>query len=167
MAKKSAAKAKVIKPVETKPTVDPEAMFDDAKRMFLETLDVQIKNSRRIDNLLNIEDLAINFWKDRRPGYLAGMTDEEQCAYFQSLRQCSELTYHQIRAASEEFSFEEFSKQELKDYYEDIVPDGSDVDLTAEDILRGAIKFLSVQPYADKMIKLHHMIQDAIENANQ
>lgn len=167
MVKKSAAKAKVVKPEVTVQKIDPEAMFDDAKRMFLETLDVQIKNSRRGDNLLNIEDLAINFWKERRPGYIPSMDDAEQCAYFQRLRQCSELTYQQIRDASESFSFEEFSKPELKDYYEGIVPSGDDVELTGEDTLRMAIKFLSVQPYADKMIKLHHMIQDAIESGKQ
>ena len=147
--KKSAAKAKIA-PI--KPKLPPmEDVFNEAKEMFAMTVDVQIKNAERVDNLLNIRDMLKRF-SDIPTVKL------DTCKYYQ---QVSVDTYKKIRERVDEFNLEEFKKETIKDYFEGIIPKVDDIN-NDKDLQEAAIIFMSVQPYGQKLIQLHQLMQDEL-----
>lgn len=158
MAKKSAAQAKLAPKENVKEKLEPiEDVFEDAKKMFIMTVETQIKTAKRVDNLLNIRDLAINFMGRE---WLSQLHDQE-LHYYKILQDLSVETYERILEASKGFELEEFLKPEIKDYYEDIVPKVENID-TIGSLLQAAIVFLSVQPYGNKLIQMHQLIQSEL-----
>lgn len=155
MAKKSASQAKIKKPEETFEPI--EEVFEEAKKLFVMTVETQIKTAKRVDNLLNIRELAINF---RGREWLSALGDQE-VPYYKILQNLSVSTYERILEASKGFDLEEFKKPEIKDYFEDIVPSSESVE-TMGDLLNAAIVFLSVQPYGNKLIQMHQLIQQEL-----
>lgn len=152
MAKK-AASMKAVKPKKQEENLPPiEKVFEEAKNLFLMTIETQIKTAARIDNLLNIRDLAQNFWKDKK---------DIDINYLKSLQQLSIMAYEEILEASKEFNLEEFKKPEVKDYYEHLVPKVEDV-ANEEELLAATIKFLSIQPYGNKLVQMHQLIQQEL-----
>lgn len=150
MAGKSAAKMKTVKP-KPKPKLPPiEEVFDEAKEMFAMTVDVQIKNAKRVDNLLNIRDYLKTFYGEA--------PDVIKCKKYQ---QFSVEAYEKVRKAVDGFSLDEFEKETIKDYFEGIIPKVEDL-VTDEDLCRAGLVFLSVQPYGQKLIQLHQLMQDEI-----
>lgn len=148
MASKSAAK---LKPAPKKPKLRPmEEVFQEAKDMFAMTVDTQIKTAKRVDNLLNIRDYLKAF-SDETPDLL-------KCKEYQ---QISIETYEKVRKAVDEFSLDEFEKETIKDYFEDILIDVDNI-ITEHDLCRAGLIFLSVQPYGNKLIKMHQLMQDEI-----
>lgn len=152
MTKKSAASYKVVKPVDEEEKMEKlRSDFEDAKKMFLLTIDTQIKTANRVDNLLNIRDYAKKFWED----------DILDMDYYKSLLQVSIDTYKEIRKRSEEFELEEFMKIDIKDYYADLLPKATDIE-DEDELARVGIMFLSLQPYGQKMMGLHQLIQQTM-----
>lgn len=148
MAGKSAAKAKIAP---KKPQLPPiEDVFKEAKEMFAITVDVQVKNAERVDNLMNIRDYLKAYF-DETPDVL-------KCKKYQ---QISIDTYKQVRKAVDEFSLEDFKQDTIKDYFEDIIVKSENV-IDDEDLCRAGLIFLSVQPYGNKLIKMHQLIQDEL-----
>ena len=147
--KKSAAKVKVMPP---KPKLPPmEDVFKEAKEMYAMTVDVQIKNAERVDNLLNIRDMLKRFWD-------LPTVKLEECKRYQKV---SIDTYKKVREAVDEFDLDEFKKETIKDYFEHIIPKVDDID-DDKKLLEAAIIFMSVQPYGQKLIQLHQLMQDEI-----
>lgn len=151
--RKSASQVKVVKPKS-----DAERLrqlweeFEATKDMYLETLKVQIKTARRVDNMLNIRDYMIKFRNDSHP-----MIED-----IKFLLDVSVETYEKILERSKEFTVDEFMKPTLKDYYEGIVPDTATINTPAELEIAGII-FLSVQPYGQKMMQMHQYIQQCMD----
>lgn len=153
MAKKSASQAKVVKP---KLALEPmEDVFDDAVKLFLMTVETQIKTAHRVDNLLNIRDLSKTFW-----GLDKGLE------YYKQMQQVSIETYEQILEASKKFALDEFRKPEIKDYYEHLVPKVEEIE-TEQQLFEAIIKFLSIQPYGNKLIQLHQLVQGELSKRGE
>ena len=147
--KKSASKAKVIKN-ENKIDLPPmEEVFESAKAMFLLTVETQIKTARRVDNLMNIRDYAQRFWGD----------EKKDLDYFKVLWRKSIEIYQKIYECSEQFTLEEFLKDEIKDYYAELIPHTEDIEWDDE-LCEAGLIWLSVQPYGQKLIQLHQLIKD-------
>lgn len=148
MAGKSAAKMKVAP---KKPKLPPmEEVFKEAKDMFAMTVDAQIKNAERVDNLMNIRDYLKAYF-DETPGILA-------CKVYQGI---SIDTYKKVREKVDEFSLEDFEKETIKDYFEDILIKPDDIK-DDNDLCKAGLVFLSVQPYGNKLVKMHQLMQDEI-----
>lgn len=145
---KSAAK---MKPAPKKPELPPiEKVFDEAKEMFAMTVDTQVKTAERVDNLLNIRDYLKAFFGEA--------PDILKCKKYQ---QVSIDTYRQVRKAVDEFTLEDFEKETIKDYFEDILVKVENI-VDDEDLCRAGLVFMSVQPYGGKLIKMHQLIQEEI-----
>ena len=148
MAGKSAAKMKVAP---KKPKLPPmEEVFKEAKDMFAMTVDAQIKNAERVDNLMNIRDYLKAYF-DETPGILV-------CKAYQGI---SIDTYKKVREKVDEFSLEDFEKETIKDYFEDILIEPDDIK-DDNDLCKAGLVFLSVQPYGNKLVKMHQLMQDEI-----
>lgn len=147
--KKSASKVKVIKN-ENKVELPPmEEVFENAKAMFLLTVETQIKTARRVDNLMNIRDYAQRFWGD----------EKKDLDYFKVLWRKSIEIYQKIYECSKQFTLEEFLKDEIKDYYAELIPHTEDIEWDDE-LCEAGLIWLSVQPYGQKLIQLHQLIKD-------
>jgi hypothetical protein len=151
MTAKSAAKVKPVK-VKQEELVPLDEMFKDAKDMFIMTVDTNILTAKRIDNLMNIRDLAIKFWGD-------GHAKAHDLSYLKELQKLSVHTYERIKEVAEAFELEEFCKQDMKDYFDEIIPTPEDIE-DEHELIRAALIFLTVRPYGEKMLKMHQLILD-------
>ena len=127
-----------------------EEVFKEAKDMFAMTVDAQIKNAERVDNLMNIRDYLKAYF-DETPDILA-------CKVYQGI---SIDTYKKVREKVDEFSLEDFEKETIKDYFEDILIKPDDIK-DDNDLCKAGLVFLSVQPYGNKLVKMHQLMQDEI-----
>lgn len=133
-----------------------EETFDNAKQAFVNTLEVSIQLASRIDNLMNIRDYAYKFWGKRLDEkYLGG----ERVVYFKKLMDISVETYTKILERVRTFELDEFTKDDMKDYFEDIMPSTEDIQ-TEDDMCVSGLIFLTVKPYGEKMTQLHHTMLD-------
>lgn len=155
MAKKSAARAKVIAPKPEELSMEDKVlklrkMFDENKWAFEETVKTQIKTSRRFDNFANLRDLALNVLdkSDVKISLIKDLMDE------------STRSYELVLDCVEKFDFDKFNADEPYDYFENIMPDPDKLE-DEMDFLYGAIRFLSVKPYGDKMLQMWQTIQNA------
>lgn len=153
MSRKSAAS---FKPVATKtqeeiPTL--EETWENAKQAFINTAEVSVQLAGRIDNLMNIRDMVYKFWEPR------GEFDKITLDYLKEKMEFSEFIYKKILAIVETFEMDEFLKEDMKDYFEDIIPKPESI-LNEEDLLNAAIVFLTVKPWGEKMTALHHTMLD-------
>ena len=149
MAKKSAARAKIAPKQAALPPI--EDVFNEAKEMFALTVDTQIKTASRVDNLLNIRDMVKRFWD-------LPTVKIDKCKKYQ---QVSIDAYKSIREQVDNFELAEFEKDTIKDYFEGIIPAVDDIK-DDDQLLEAAIIFMSVQPYGQKLIQLHQLMQDEI-----
>ena len=153
MAKKNPASMKVAKKAPAKVEMRPiEDVFEEAKEMFAMTVETQIKTAKRVDNMLNIRDYAMGFWKDKWQG-------EVDFKHIRELHALSIRTYERVLEAVRKFELEDFKKREIKDYFDGIIPTSDSISNERE-LERAGIIFLSVRPYGDKMLKMHQLIQD-------
>lgn len=151
MARKSAAKVKVADQ-RFKGELPPiEEVFDDAKAMFVLTVETQVTTAKRVDNLMNIRDFCDKFWK--------GDDGHDDLAYYKKMQELSVSTYEKVKEAAETFELDEFLKDEIKDYFADIIPPVDSIE-TLQGLCEAALVFMSVQPYGGKLIQLHRLIQD-------
>lgn len=160
MARKSAAKAKVIKAKGSeeflKKKLPPiEETFEYMKQGFLTILQTSIELAQRVDNLDNLRSFSLRFWDDKR-----------DLSYYKHLQDISVETYRALYDCTEEFSLDEFSKEDMKDYYENLVPKCEDI-ATEEDLAEALVKFITVKPFGEKMAALHQQILDEIKQREE
>lgn len=159
MARKSAARVKTIK-VDTPEVQEERALppieetFENMKEGFVTILETSVILAKRVDNLSNVRRYAISFW--------AG-TDEKhtELSYFKNLQKVSISAYETLLERAKEFSLEEFSKEDMKDYFSGIVPD-CDVLEENQDLLEADIMLQCVKPFGEKMNAMHQTILDEI-----
>ena len=162
--KKDGSEKWIKEKVEPLPPI--EETFDKAKQSFIITLETSIVLAKRVDNLMNIRDYAYKFWGDKiADAYIS------KVSYFKSLQQVSIDTYEELLKATKEFSLEEFTKDEVKDYYEHIIPSVDSIE-NEEDLCIAGLIFLTVKPFGEKMAALHRTMldekaqRDFMENSN-
>lgn len=156
MAKKSAAsmKPKVTKVpelTEEQKWEEMKGIFEDAKWTFIETVKVQIKAAARVDNYLNLRELAMKF--DH-----AG----DDIKFIKGLQQGSIKVYEQVQKVAEGFKLEDFCKEQVPDLFEDIMPQVSDITDNDSQIV-AAIGFMSITPYGNNMIQMHNLMMQEMD----
>lgn len=151
--RKSAASFKpvVTKSQEDIPTL--EETWENAKQAFINTAEVSVQLAGRIDNLMNIRDMVYKFWEPR------GEFDKITLDYLKEKLEFSKFIYERVLTIVKTFEMDEFLKEDMKDYFEEIIPKPEDI-LNEEDLLNAAIVFLTVKPWGEKMTALHHTMLD-------
>lgn len=158
--RKSAAKIKPIKGQHVYQEELPpiEELFDDAKQMYVMTVETNIITAKRIDNLMNIRDYAYKFWRNSLDNLF---DDKQRLDYFKDLQKLSINVYEQIKEIAEGFTLEAFSNETIDDCFKEILPTPDDIE-DEDELCRAGLIFLTVRPYADKMLKLHSLIRDEL-----
>lgn len=135
-----------------------EETFENAKQAFILTLETSIEIAKRVDNLMNIRDYALKFWGGNlENNNIFGSS--ERVKYFKQLQAVSIATYEQLLEATKKFALDEFTKDEMKDYYEGIIPPIDDIK-SEQNMCTAGLIFLTVKPFGEKMTALHHTILD-------
>lgn len=159
MTKKSAARIKTIKAKnpdvpEQKPLPPIEETFEKMKEGFITILETSVVLAKRVDNLDNVRRYAISFWE--------GRDKEMGILYFKRLQDISIETYKELLDTAKQFSLEEFSKEDMKDYFDYLMTNRSDI-LSEQDLLEAMIVFHCVKPFGEKMNAMHQQILDEIK----
>lgn len=150
MARKSAASAKLVKP---KPELRPlEEVFDEIVSVFKMTVEANVKTAMRVDNLVAVRQLYRD-WYGKEPNDID---------VIKKLQKLTADTYSDILAATENFNIEDFKADEMKDYFEDIVPNCEDIDSDA-DLLNAHVKWLCVRDYGSKLVQAHQLFHQEME----
>lgn len=152
MARKSASQAKIKKPEFKQPELPPiEETFENAKQAFINTLEVSVQLAERIDNLLNIRDYAKKFW---------GETPVE-LQYCKDLQDLSIQVYKDMLDIVKTFELEEFKKEDMKDYFEELMPIVEAIN-DEDELCAAGLIFLTIKPFGEKMTALHHTVLDEV-----
>ena len=151
MARKSAASAKVAKKTEEEKWEEMHKVFDDAKWTFIETIKVQIKAAKRVDNFLNLRELATKFG-----------IEGSDIAEIKRMQECSVTTYEMIMEIAEKFVAEDFFKATCPDPWAGIMPSVDEIK-TEKDAAYAAIRHMSIMPYGTNLIQMHNLIMQEME----
>lgn len=160
MTKKSAARAKVVKPEPEEMSIADKQeklhkLFDENKWAFVETVKTQVRTADRFDNFANLRDLALRILEK----------EDVTVSLVNALVEESINSYSLVQERAEKFEFEKFIEDEPFDYFEDIMPDRTKI-VDDLDILYAVIRFMSVKPYGDKMLQMWQTIQMAKKELN-
>lgn len=160
MARKSAAKAKVIKAKGSeeflKKKLPPiEETFEYMKQGFVTILETSVELAKRLDNLDNLRSFSLRFWDDRR-----------DLTYYKHLQDVSVETYEKLLEKAKEFSLEEFSKEDMKDYFEGLYAKSEDI-ASEEQLAEELVKFITVKPFGEKMAAMHQTVLDEIKQREE
>lgn len=146
----------ICSPMTELPELPPiEETWENAKQMFINTAEVSVIIAERVDNFMNIRDMAYKFWGDE----LKGLLEEDRIAYLKYLHELSIATYKAILDVIKGFEMEEFLKDEMKDYFDVLIPKVDEID-TEKDLMNAMLIFLTVKPWGEKMTALHHSMLD-------
>ena len=152
MARKSASQAKPVKAekkTEEQLWKEMESVFDDAKWTYIETVRVQIQNAKRVDNFLNLRELAMKL------GYT--IEDEEGIKFVKKLQELSVKTYEAIKDVAETFKMEDFIWEKCLDPLKQLMPSVDEIN-TQADMVAASIRFMSVTPYGNNVIQVHNLM---------
>ena len=164
MARKSAAKIKPVKSFNSdkflkQPELPPiEETFENAKQAFVNTAEVAVELSERIDNLLNIRKAAYEFWGSEFDNKFIA---SERISYLKDKQDMVTAVYKQIVEIVKSFELEEFVKEDLKDYFNVIMPKSKAVD-SERDLFDAFLIFGIVKPWGEKMSQLHYQMLDEV-----
>lgn len=149
-----AQKKEMQKQLDDMPTL--EETWENAYQAFVNTAEVSVQLAGRIDNLMNIRDMVYKFHGEEQ---MEKLSSYDRMAYLKKKLDLSIETYKAIQNIVYSFEMDEFLKEDMKDYFEEIMPS---VDSLAneEDMLEAAIVFLTVKPWGEKMTALHHTMLD-------
>ena len=132
-----------------------EEIWENAKQMFINTAEVSVVIAERVDNFMNIRDMAYKFWGDE----IKSLLEEDRIAYLKRLHELSITTYKSILDIIKSFEMEEFLKDEMKDYFDVLIPKVDEIE-TEVDLMDAMLIFLTVKPWGEKMTALHHSMLD-------
>ena len=164
MTRKSASKIKPLKTQRKVERVPLEELFNDAKDGNVLIAETQVKIAERTDNTANIRDFCRKFFGDER------YFEEEIENGLQLVNELQDLsidTYKKILEVIKGWKLEDFTKETVDDMFEDIVYTREDIGDNPRGLCKACLVWLSVRPYADKMLKMHQYIQDEIEMRKQ
>lgn len=148
MAKKSAAMAKIKQP--EKPKEPLEDRFEKAKQALIDQIEIQIQIADRVDNMGNIRDFYKNF-HGKLPDFNTS----------QYLLGVSVGSYKGVLAAVQDISFEQMKEPDFEDPFTGLIPKPKDLK-SDDDLCEALLIWLSVSPYANKVIQLHQLVQDEL-----
>lgn len=162
MARKSATKVKAMKNQNSskflkQPELPPiEETFNNIKQVMINTAKVQIQVANRVENMANLRLATYKFW--------GNMLDEkfissERVEYFKSLVTMTVSVYEDILDIVKTFELDEFLKEEMKDYFEKLMPKVDDIK-NEENLFEATLIADCVKPWGEKMTQLHHQMLD-------
>lgn len=162
MARKSASQVKIKKPQFNQPELPPiEETFDNAKQAFVNTLEVSVQLAERIDNLMNIRDYAKKFWEGSM-NFEVNPMEDKPVKYCKQLQELSIQVYKDMLEIVKTFDLEEFKKEDMKDYFEELMPVPENIE-DEDQLCAAGLVFLTIKPFGEKMTALHHTILDEVE----
>lgn len=146
---------KMMADISTMPELCPiEETWEKMMTVNVAEIDGACAIAGRWDNFMNIRDLCYkvlgNYLDD------ALMLDERM-GLFHEMHQLSIDTYAEIAKRVRTWSLEEFLKEEMPDYFEDMFRDPKEAN-TERDLIEGTVIFLTVKPWGEKMVQLHQQI---------
>ena len=162
MAKKSATQLKVKKDAGDfqKKNLPPiEETWEKVKQVYVTTLEVNVQLAKRIDNMLNLRDLAFKMLGE---DYMWAMEEEQRMDLFRWMQETSIKAYSDMLKIAQGWTLEQFAMEDMPDWYEDLIPKPEDISSEVE-LLMAAIIFISVKPYGERMTMVHQQIQDEIK----
>ena len=116
MAKKSAAQAKVKKvDFQTKQLPPIEETWEKIKQVYLTTLEVNIQLAQRIDNMLNLRDLAFKMLGEE---YMWELEEEERIHLFKWMQDVSVKAYEDMYSISKDWTISQFTEEDMPDWFE-------------------------------------------------
>lgn len=157
MGRKSAASAKVAKPNFKQEELPPiEETFENIKQVMINTADAAIIVAQRIDNLLNIRRACHEFYgSEFNDKHVYGVRVD----YFKEKQELTVEAYRQIADVVREFELEEFLKEDMKDYFDDLMPKCGAIS-SEEDLFNAFLISGIVKPWGEKMNQLHYQMLD-------
>lgn len=162
MVRKSASKVKPIKVNNSskflkQPELPPiEETFGNIKQVIVNTAEVAVVQAGRIANLANLREAAYRFWGNELD---CKYTMHERMEYLKKLQGMTVGCYEDILDIVKSFELEEFLKEDMKDYFDDITPKVADVE-TENDLFEATIIMDIIKPWGEKMTQLHHQMLD-------
>lgn len=162
MTRKSAAKVKAMNNQNSSKFLKHEKLppieetFDKIKQVIVNTAEVSVVVAGRVDNLINIRSAAYKFWGNELD---AKYISEERMEYFKKLQGMTVGCYEDILDIVKSFELDEFLKEDMKDYFKDLMPKPEDIK-TEEDLFEAGLIADIVKPWGEKMTQLHHQMLD-------
>lgn len=157
MGRKSAASAKVAKPDFKQEELPPiEETFENIKQVMINTADTAVVVAHRIDNLLNIRRACHEFFG---PEFNEKHVYGVRVDYFKEKQELTIEAYKQIADVVRSFELEEFLKEDMKDYFEDLMPKCEDY-CSEEGLFNAFLISGIVKPWGEKMNQLHYQMLD-------
>lgn len=156
MAKKSASQLKPVKAAPANNLPPIEETWENAWQSFKTTIEVNVEIAKRVDNLLNVRDLCFKILGE---DYVWSLDSEARMNLFKWAYDVSVATYIDIQQVIETWELDEFLKEDMKNYFDDIMPKVVNVN-DEMDMLFAAIRFLSIKPYGERMNQLHYTMLD-------
>lgn len=155
MTRKSAASVKAIK--NTKEELPPiEETFENMKQVMINTADAAILVANRIDNLINIRRACHEFFGNEfNDKHVYGVRVD----YFKEKQELTIEAYKQIADVVRSFELEEFLKEDMKDYFNDLMPKCGAIS-SEEDLFNAFLIAGIVKPWGEKMNQMHYQMLD-------
>lgn len=133
-----------------------EETFENIKQVMINTADAAIIVAQRIDNLLNIRRACHEFFgSEFNDKHVYGVRVD----YFKEKQELTIEAYKQIAEVVREFELEEFLKEDMKDYFEDLMPKCENIG-TEEGLFNAFLISGIVKPWGEKMNQLHYQMLD-------
>lgn len=159
MTRKSSARVKAIK-VDKPETATPELppideTFNNAKQAMVNTIDVALLLSKNAKNYGNVRKFVIEFWGRE---FTESKLPAERMAYLDKMWELSVETYEKVAEIIKGWEMEEFLKEEMKDYFEDIIP--APPFLTEQELFEALLIQDIVEPWGGRMSQLHYQMLD-------
>jgi len=161
MARKSAAQVKTINTRKNfkQPELPPiEETFGNIKQVMINTAEVQVVVAGRVENLINLRAAAYKFWGNMLD---SEMIMRERMEYYKQLQQKTIEVYKNILDIVKTFELEEFCKEDMKDYFADLMPKADEV-TSEKELFEAGLVADCIKPWGEKMSQLHHQMLDEV-----
>lgn len=158
MTKKSAAS---LKPVVKIDKIDPRQRFDEAKKVVEMTIDAQIKNIDRIDNLVEIWQ-ELDAWGafdiGNYPKFSENAVDE--C---KKVVDYMKIVYEDIREIVLQIEYDDIASDEWTDPFAKMLPNAKGT-TDALDMYYGYTRFRCVRPVGEKFEQIRSIVMSEVGN---
>jgi hypothetical protein len=110
---------------------------------------------------MNIRDYASKFWANSANAE-ENPFKADPVGYSKSLMELSIQIYKDMLEIVKTFDLEEFEKEDMKDYFEELMPVVEAIE-DEDSLCAAGLVFLTVKPFGEKMTALHLTIMDEVE----
>ena len=161
MTKKSAAS---LKPVAKTDKIDPRQRFEEAKKVVEMTLEAQINNIDRIDNLVDIWH-ELDSWGAFYPDRANACSKFSTEAVDQSKKVVDymRIVYEDIREIVRQIEYDDIAGDEWVDPFQKMLPNAKGT-TDALDMYYGYTRFRCVRPVGEKFEQIRSIVRSEVGN---